>query len=216
MASEQSDPSNDEDAHYRIQLRQTGPDFDASSVALAASMSAPGGHRLILGAVAATLLVPLCQTLRAQTAAGALSRPKPKAPAEIAPLSAIPGATAVVRLYQVCRETQITDAKITRSDSPGFLIALSVEGDAVALYEGKTVIRYKLVGHRMVYQPANEEGSMQTGAPALVAVRADQGRVEALTVTPSRLTIVRSLEAMDGYVLTTARFAGERPCVPPP
>ena len=57
---------------------------------------------------------------------------------------------------------------------------------------------------------------MQSSAPALVASRCEHGRVEILTVTPKQLTILRSLEAMEGYVLTTARFVGECPLAASP
>jgi hypothetical protein len=105
----------------------------------------------------------------------------------------------------------VTDVKVTRSDSPGFVVRLSVEGDSVVLHHDEGLVRYKIIGHRLVYQAADEEGNMQSSAPALVASRCDHGRVEVLTVTPKQLTILRSLEAMEGYILTTARFVGERP-----
>jgi hypothetical protein len=122
-----------------------------------------------------------------------------------------PVSGGVVRLYQVRYETQVTDVKVTRSDSPGFVVRLSVDGDSVVLHHDEGLVRYRIIGHRLVYQAADEDGSMQSSAPALVASRCDHGRVEVLTVTPKQLTILRSLEAMEGYVLTTARFVGERP-----
>ncbi|HEY0792969.1 MAG TPA: hypothetical protein VGD78_18030 [Chthoniobacterales bacterium] len=123
----------------------------------------------------------------------------------------VPGSgPALVRLYRVERETELTDAKVAHSDSAAFLFALSVDGDSVQLHHQGNVTKYTIVGKRTVYQPSDEAGEMQLSAPALVAVRFDQGRIELLTVTPKQLTVLRSLEAIEGYVLTTARFIGEQ------
>ena len=173
----------------------------------------------ILVAISLALLCAPMQASRAETApeiprppANGGSDQSPKAadgnPGRL-PSSAVSG--GVVRLYQVRRETQVTDVKVTRSDSPAFIVQLSVEGDSVVLHHDEGLVRYRIIGHRLVYQAADEDGNMQSSAPALVASRCDHGRVEILTVTPKQLTILRSLEAMEGYVLTTARFVGERP-----
>ncbi|MBV9998673.1 MAG: hypothetical protein JO015_06115 [Verrucomicrobia bacterium] len=172
----------------------------------------------LLAAILVPLLCPLMQAARAETAPEISSRPAngesdqtPNAfdgDSSRVP-SPVPG--GVVRLYQVRRETQVTDVKVTRSDSPAFIVRLSVEGDSVVLHHDEGLVRYRIIGHRLVYQAADEDGNMQSSAPALVASRCEHGRVEVLTVTPKQLTILRSLEAMEGYVLTTARFIGERP-----
>ncbi|MBV8901813.1 MAG: hypothetical protein JOY92_17065 [Verrucomicrobia bacterium] len=171
-----------------------------------------------LAAISVALLWPLTQAARAETTpeiaqrlVNAESDEPPKAP-DGNNSGRLPFATSggVVRLYQVRRETQVTDVKVTRSDSPAFVVQLSVEGDSVMLHHDESVVRYKIIGHRLVYQAADEDGDMQSSAPALVASRCDHGRVEVLTVTPKQLSILRSLEAMEGYVLTTARFIGER------
>ncbi|MBV9488864.1 MAG: hypothetical protein JO069_03950 [Verrucomicrobia bacterium] len=176
--------------------------------------------RVILTAVSVSALCLLARPSQAQRApdpaAGSdsvaqLPQPSPVPAADPSGGVAVSTTTGTVRRYQICRETQVTDAKVTRSDSLASVIQLSVDRDSVILHHGGTSIRYKVVGRRLVYQAANEDGSMQTSAPALVAARFDQGRVELLTVTPRRLTLLRPLEAMDGYVLTTAQFVGESP-----
>ena len=154
-------------------------------VAFALTGSAHGGSKRIL-------------TVAPDQDAGPSSLPSPKPD------------PALVRLYRVERETELTDAKVAHSDSAAFLFALSVEGDAVRLHHRGSVTTYTIVGKRTVYQPSAEGGEMQLSAPALVAVRFDQGRIELLTVTPKQLTVLRSLEAIEGYVLTTARFIGEQ------
>jgi hypothetical protein len=178
----------------------------------------------LLATISVALLCPLAQTARAETAPEVPPLPvngesdqAPK-PLDGDPFSrsSSPASAGVVRLYQVRRETQVTDVKVTRSDSPAFVVRLSVEGDSVVLHHDDGLVRYKVIGHRLVYQAADEDGNMQSSAPALVASRCDHGRVEILTVTPKQLTILRSLEAMEGYVLTTARFVGERPLGLPP
>ena len=177
----------------------------------------------LLAAISVALLCPLAQTARAETAPEVPPPPvngesdQPQKPLDDgSSRSSSPASAGVVRLYQVRRETQVTDVKVTRSDSPAFVVRLSVEGDSVVLHHDDGLVRYKIIGHRLVYQAADEDGNMQSSAPALVASRCDHGRVEILTVTPKQLTILRSLEAMEGYVLTTARFVGERPLGLPP
>jgi hypothetical protein len=118
---------------------------------------------------------------------------------------------ALVRLYQVRSEVQLTDSKVAHSDSAAFLIQLSVEGDFVLLRNDSSTVRYRITGRRFIYQSEGGQESMQASAPAIVAARLDQGRVEILTVTPKRLTILRSLYAEEGYRLTTAQFVGEKP-----
>ena len=175
----------------------------------------------LLAAISVALLCPLTQVSWAQTAPER-SRPPAKDEQPDQPSKTLDGSSSrlpftassgVVRLYQVRRETQVTDVKVTRSDSPAFVIQVSVEGDSILLHHDENLIRYRIIGHRLVYQASDQDGSMQTSAPALVASRFDHGRIEVLTVTPKQLTILRSLEAMEGYVLTTARFVGERPLV---
>ncbi len=118
----------------------------------------------------------------------------------------------MARLYQVKSETQITDAKVSRSETTAYNLPVAVEGDAIILRPAEEgAVRYRVVGHRYVYQASGGEGEMQTGAPALVATRTEAGRIEILTLTPQRLTLLRSLAALDGYILTTACFVGERP-----
>jgi hypothetical protein len=171
-----------------------------------------------LAVISVALLCPLTQASRAETAPevpqppakGASDQPS-KAFEDNSSRLPSPVSGGVVRLYRVRRETQVTDVKVTRSDSPAFVVQLSVDGDSVVLHHDEGFVRYRIIGHRLVYQAADEDGSMQSSAPALVASRCDHGRVEVLTVTPKQLTILRSLEAMEGYVLTTACFVGERP-----
>jgi hypothetical protein len=172
----------------------------------------------LLAAISVVLLCPLTQASRAETTPEVPQPPVngesdqlPKALDGNSSRLPFPASGGVVRLYQVRCETQVTDVKVTRSDSPAFVVQLSVEGDSVVLHHDEGTVRYKIIGHRLVYQAADEDGNMQSSAPALVASRCDHGRVEVLTVTPKQLTILRSLEAMEGYVLTTARFVGERP-----
>jgi hypothetical protein len=117
----------------------------------------------------------------------------------------------LVRLYQVRSEVQLTDSKVAHSNSAAFLIRLSVDGDFVVLHDGHADVRYKITGRRFIYQSEEGQESMETSAPAIVAARLDQGRVEILTVTPKRLTILQSLYAEEGYRLTTAQFVGEKP-----
>lgn len=177
-----------------------------------------------LAAISVALLCPLAKTARAQAGPeapppavnGESDQPQKPLDGDGSSRPSSPGSTGVVRLYQVRRETQVTDVKVTRSDSPAFVVRLSVEGDSVVLHHDDGVVRYRIIGHRLVYQAADDDGNMQSSAPALVASRCDHGRVEILTVTPKQLTILRSLEAMEGYVLTTARFVGERPLGLPP
>jgi hypothetical protein len=117
----------------------------------------------------------------------------------------------LIRLYQVRSEVQLTDSKVAHSNSAAFLIRLSVDGDFVVLHHGHTDVRYKITGRRFIYQSEEGQESMETSAPAIVAARLEQGRVEILTVTPKRLTILQSLYAEEGYRLTTAQFVGEKP-----
>jgi hypothetical protein len=117
----------------------------------------------------------------------------------------------LVRLYQVRSEVQLTDAKVAHSDSAAFLIRLSVDNDFVVLHDEHANVRYRITGRRFIYQAEEGQESMQASAPAIVAARLDQGRVEILTVTPKRLTILKSLYAEEGYRLTTAQFVGEKP-----
>jgi hypothetical protein len=117
----------------------------------------------------------------------------------------------LVRLYQIRSEVQLTDSKVAHSNSAAFLIRLSVDRDFVVLHNGHTDVRYKITGRRFIYQSEGGQESMETSAPAIVAARLEQGRVEILTVTPKRLTILQSLYAEEGYRLTTAQFVGEKP-----
>jgi hypothetical protein len=117
----------------------------------------------------------------------------------------------LVRLYQVRSEVQLTDSKVAHSDSAAFLIRLSVDGEFVVLHDSHAGVRYKITGRRFIYQSEEGQESMETSAPAIVAARLEQGRVEILTVTPKRLTILQSLYAEEGYRLTTAQFVGEKP-----
>jgi hypothetical protein len=117
----------------------------------------------------------------------------------------------LVRLYQVRSQVQLTDSKVAHSDSAAFLIQLSVEGDFVLLHNDSGIVRYRITGRRFIYQSEGGQETMQASAPAIVATRLDQGRVEILTVTPKRLTILQSLYAEEGYRLTTAQFVGEKP-----
>ena len=117
----------------------------------------------------------------------------------------------LVRLYQIRSEVQLTDSKVAHSNSAAFLIRLSVDGDFVVLHNGHTDVRYKITGRRFIYQSEEGQETMETSAPAIVAARLEQGRVEILTVTPKRLTILQSLYAEEGYRLTTAQFVGEKP-----
>lgn len=119
----------------------------------------------------------------------------------------------LVRLYQVRSEVQLTDSKVTHSDSAAYLIRLSVDGDFVVLHDDRAGVRYRITGRRFVYQSEEGQESMQASAPAIVAARLDQGHVEILTVTPKRLTILQSLHAEEGYRLTTAQFVGEKSLV---
>jgi hypothetical protein len=117
----------------------------------------------------------------------------------------------LVRLYQVRSEVQLTDSRVAHSDSAAFLIRLSVDGDFVVLHDSHADLRYKITGRRFIYQSEEGQETMEASAPAIVAARLEQGRVEILTVTPKRLTILRSLHAEEGYRLTTAQFIGEKP-----
>lgn len=123
----------------------------------------------------------------------------------------LPEDAGIVRLYQVRSEVQLAGSKITHSDSAAFVIRLSVDGDLVVLHNDHANARYKINGRRFVYQSEEGQEGMQVSAPAIVAARLDQGRVEILTVTPKRLTILQSLHAEEGYRLTTAEFVGEKP-----
>jgi len=91
------------------------------------------------------------------------------------------------------------------------LIRLRVDNDFVVLHDDHDNVRYRITGRRFIYQAEEGQESMEASAPAIVAARLDQGRVEILTVTPKRLTILKSLYAEDGYRLTTAQFVGEKP-----
>jgi len=128
------------------------------------------------------------------------------------PAEAVARNAGLVRLYQVRSEVQLADSKVAHSDSAAYLIRLSVDNDFVVLHNDHADARYRITGRRFVYQPEGQE-SMQVSAPAIVAARFEQGRVEVLTVTPKRLTILRSLYAEEGYRLTTAQFVGEKPLV---
>lgn len=129
------------------------------------------------------------------------------------PTEAPAGNAGLVRLYQVRSEVQLADSKVAHSDSAAYLIRLSVDSDFVVLHNDHADARYRITGRRFVYQPEEGQESMQVSAPAIVAARFEQGRVEVLTVTPKRLTILQSLYAEEGYRLTTAHFVGEKPLV---
>jgi len=129
------------------------------------------------------------------------------------PTEAPAGNAGLVRLYQVRSEVQLADSKVAHSDSAAYLIRLSVDTDFVVLHNDHADARYRITGRRFVYQPEEGQESMQVSAPAIVAARFEQGRVEVLTVTPKRLTILQSLYAEEGYRLTTAHFVGEKPLV---
>jgi hypothetical protein len=129
------------------------------------------------------------------------------------PAEAPAGNAGLVRLYQVRSEVQLADSKVAHSDSTAYLIRLSVDSDFVVLHNDHADARYRITGRRFVYQPEEGQESMQVSAPAIVAARFEQGRVEVLTVTPKRLTILQSLHAEEGYRLTTAHFVGEKPLV---
>ena len=129
------------------------------------------------------------------------------------PAEAPAGNAGLVRLYQVRSEVQLADSKVAHSDSAAYLIRLSVDSDFVVLHNDHADARYRITGRRFVYQPEEGQESMQVSAPAIVAARFEQGRVEVLTVTPKRLTILQSLYAEEGYRLTTAHFVGEKPLV---
>ena len=133
-------------------------------------------------------------------------------PQEVPRPSATTAETAgLVRLYQVRSEVQLTGSKVAHSDSEAFLIQLSVDDDSVVLHNDHGDVRYRITGRHFVYQAEEGQESMHVSAPAIVAARLDQGRVEILTVTPKRLTLLRSLYAEEGYRLTTAQFVGEKP-----
>jgi hypothetical protein len=129
------------------------------------------------------------------------------------PTEAPAGNAGLVRLYEVRSEVQLADSKVAHSDSAAYLIRLSVDSDFVVLHNDHADARYRITGRRFVYQPEEGQESMQVSAPAIVAARFEQGRVEVLTVTPKRLTILQSLYAEEGYRLTTAHFVGEKPLV---
>jgi hypothetical protein len=129
------------------------------------------------------------------------------------PTEAPAGNAGLVRLYQVRSEVQLADSKVAHSDSAAYLIRLSVDSDFVVLHNDHADARYRITGRRFVYQPEEGQESMQVSAPAIVAARFEQGRVEVLTVTPKRLTILQSLYAEEGFRLTTAHFVGEKPLV---
>jgi len=163
-------------------------------VAVAGDQKQPADLNRLLAATATK--VPLPQEI---------PNPSPtpaEAPAENAGL---------VRLYQVRSEVQLADSKVAHSDSAAYLIRLSVDSDFVVLHNDHADARYRITGRRFVYQPEEGQESMQVSAPAIVAARFEQGRVEVLTVTPKRLTILQSLHAEEGYRLTTAEFVGEKP-----
>jgi hypothetical protein len=119
----------------------------------------------------------------------------------------------IVRLYQVKSEVQLSEAKAVHSDSPAYVIQVSVDTDSVVLHDDRTTVRYKITGRRFIYQSEEGQEGMQSSAPAIVAARFDQGRTEILTVTPKRLTLLQSLRAVDGYRLTTAQYTGEKPLI---
>ena len=129
------------------------------------------------------------------------------------PAEAPAGNAGLVRLYQVRSEVQLADSNVAHSDSAAYLIRLSVDTDFVVLHNDHADARYRITGRRFVYQPEEGQESMEVSAPAIVAARFEQGRVEVLTVTPKRLTILQSLYAEEGYRLTTAHFVGEKPLV---
>jgi hypothetical protein len=129
------------------------------------------------------------------------------------PTEAPAGNAGLVRLYQVQSEVQLADSKVAHSDSAAYLIRLRVDSDFVVLHNDHADARYRITGRRFVYQPEEGQESMQVSAPAIVAARFEQGRVEVLTVTPKRLTILQSLYAEEGFRLTTAHFVGEKPLV---
>jgi hypothetical protein len=147
--------------------------------------------------------------LKQLLAATAAKIPLPKEVPEPSPTPAEDA--GLVRLYQVQSEVQLAGSKVTQSDSTAFVVRLSVEGDFVVLHNDHATVRYRITGRRFVYQSEEGQESMQVSAPAIVAARLDQGRVEILTVTPKRLTILQSLHAEEGYRLTTAQFVGEKP-----
>jgi hypothetical protein len=122
-------------------------------------------------------------------------------------------AAGLVRLYQVRNQVQLADSKVAHSESTAFLIRLSVDNDFVVLHNDHADARYRITGRRFVYQSEEGQENMEVSAPAIVAARFEQGRVEILTVTPKRLTILQSLYAEEGYRLTTAQFVGEKPLV---
>jgi hypothetical protein len=165
-------------------------------LAVAGDQKQPADLNRLLAATAAR--VPLPQ---------ALPNPSPT-PAEASTENA-----GLVRLYQVRSEVQLADSKVAHSDSAAYLIRLSVDNDFVVLHTDHADARYRITGRRFVYQSEEGQESMQVSAPAIVAARFEQGRVEVLTVTPKRLTILRSLYAEEGYRLTTAQFVGEQPLV---
>jgi hypothetical protein len=165
-------------------------------LAVAGDQKQPADLNRLLAATAAR--VPLPQ---------ALPNPSPT-PAEASAENA-----GLVRLYQVRSEVQLADSKVAHSDSAAYLIRLSVDNDFVVLHTDHADARYRITGRRFVYQSEEGQESMQVSAPAIVAARFEQGRVEVLTVTPKRLTILRSLYAEEGYRLTTAQFVGEQPLV---
>jgi hypothetical protein len=117
----------------------------------------------------------------------------------------------LARVYQVRSQVQLTDSKVAHSNSAAFLVRLSVDGEFVLLHNDTGIVRYKITGRRFVYQSEEGQESMEASAPAIVAARLDQGRIEILTVTPKRLTMLQSLYAEEGYRLTTAQFVGEKP-----
>jgi len=165
-------------------------------VAVAGDQKQPADLNRLLAATAAK--VPLPQEV---------PNPSPT------PAEAPAGNAGLVRLYQVRNEVQLADSKVAHSDSAAYLIRLSVDSDFVVLHNDHADARYRITGRRFVYQPEEGQESMQVSAPAIVAARFEQGRVEVLTVTPKRLTILQSLYAEEGYRLTTAHFVGEKPLV---
>src|SRR5438132_2373016 len=109
------------------------------------------------------------------------------------PAEAVARNAGLVRLYQVRSEVQLADSKVAHSDSAAYLIRLSVDNDFVVLHNDHADVRYRITGRRFVYQSEEGQESMQVSAPAIVAVRFEQSRVEGQIVTTLWPTILRYL-----------------------